>query len=66
MRILNPEEYPVDLSRDLWEEKQNLLKKIYASIRKKTGDKGFNPSDRQRRCGRAARSEIVVAPSLAP
>jgi nicotinate phosphoribosyltransferase len=37
LRILNPEEYPVDLSRDLWEEKQNLLKKIYASIREENG-----------------------------
>ncbi|GAA5345360.1 nicotinate phosphoribosyltransferase [Planifilum fimeticola] len=37
LRLLNPEEYPVDLSRDLWEEKQNLLNKIYASIREENG-----------------------------
>lgn len=38
LRILNPEEYPVDLSRDLWEEKQDLLKKIYTSIREENGE----------------------------
>ncbi|SFI89536.1 nicotinate phosphoribosyltransferase [Thermoflavimicrobium dichotomicum] len=33
LRILNPEEYPVDLSQKLWDQKQNLIKEIYAKIK---------------------------------
>jgi nicotinate phosphoribosyltransferase len=33
LRILNPEEYHVDLSRKLWETKQNLMQNIYNSIK---------------------------------
>src|SRR5690606_41274636 len=44
LRILNPEEYPVDLSRDLWEGKQDLLNKIYASIREENGNWRLNPA----------------------
>lgn len=33
LRLLNPEEYPVDLSKQLWEEKQRLLNKIYQEIK---------------------------------
>lgn len=32
LRILNPEEYPVDLSDTLWETKQNLLEEIHNQI----------------------------------
>ncbi|MFC4076217.1 nicotinate phosphoribosyltransferase [Salinithrix halophila] len=34
LRLLNPEEYHVDLSDDLWKKKQELLQKIYQTIRK--------------------------------
>ncbi|MBA4493620.1 nicotinate phosphoribosyltransferase [Paenactinomyces guangxiensis] len=37
LRILNPEEYPVDLSDQLWDTKQKLLKSIYDSIRQENG-----------------------------
>lgn len=35
LRILNPEEYPVSLSKQLWNTKQNLLQSIYQSVRSK-------------------------------
>lgn len=34
LRLLNPEEYPVDLSLKLWNKKTNLLNTIYQKIRK--------------------------------
>lgn len=39
LRILNPEEYPVDLSLKLWNKKTNLLNKIYKQIQKENGKK---------------------------
>lgn len=38
LRILNPEEYPVDLSQKLWDTKQNLLQSIYQSIKRENGE----------------------------
>ncbi|MDA8354250.1 MAG: nicotinate phosphoribosyltransferase [Firmicutes bacterium] len=37
LRLLNPEEYPVDLSKDLWETKQELIQNIYRQIREENG-----------------------------
>ncbi|MDR6226110.1 nicotinate phosphoribosyltransferase [Desmospora profundinema] len=37
LRLLNPEEYPVDLSPELWETKQQLVRKIYQTIREENG-----------------------------
>ena len=39
LRLLNPEEYPVDLSLELWNKKTNLLRSIYKQIRKENGEK---------------------------
>lgn len=39
LRLLNPEEYPVDLSVELWNKKRNLLNSIYKQIRKENGKK---------------------------
>ncbi|RAL27051.1 nicotinate phosphoribosyltransferase [Thermoflavimicrobium daqui] len=33
LRILNPEEYPVDLSKKLWNSRQTLIKEIYEQIK---------------------------------
>ena len=38
LRLLNPEEFPVDLSDELWETKQNLIQKIYQQIRTENGN----------------------------
>ncbi|PTM59746.1 nicotinate phosphoribosyltransferase [Desmospora activa] len=38
LRLLNPEEYPVDLSPELWETKQQLVQKIYRTIREENGE----------------------------
>lgn len=38
LRLLNPEEFPVDLSDELWETKQNLIRKIYQQIRTENGN----------------------------
>lgn len=38
LRLLNPEEYPVDLSAELWETKQRLVQKIYQTIRAENGE----------------------------
>lgn len=38
LRILNPEEYPVDLSKQLWDRKQKLLQNIYDAIRSENGE----------------------------
>jgi nicotinate phosphoribosyltransferase len=32
LRILNPEEYHVDLSKQLWEQKQNMIQAIYKEV----------------------------------
>jgi nicotinate phosphoribosyltransferase len=32
LRILNPEEYHVDLSKQLWEQKQNMIQDIYKEV----------------------------------
>ncbi|MBH8599015.1 MULTISPECIES: nicotinate phosphoribosyltransferase [unclassified Thermoactinomyces] len=37
LRILNPEEYHVDLSENLWQTKQQLLHDIYESIKAENG-----------------------------
>ncbi|SMO84807.1 nicotinate phosphoribosyltransferase [Melghirimyces algeriensis] len=37
MRLLNPEEYPVDLSPDLWQTKQDLIQTIYHQVREENG-----------------------------
>ncbi|PTX64312.1 nicotinate phosphoribosyltransferase [Melghirimyces profundicolus] len=37
LRQLNPEEYPVDLSDELWETKQELIRNIYRQIREENG-----------------------------
>ncbi|OYD06179.1 nicotinate phosphoribosyltransferase [Paludifilum halophilum] len=37
LRLMNPEEYPVDLSGELWNTKQELLQKIYRTIREENG-----------------------------
>lgn len=38
LRLLNPEEFPVDLTDELWETKQNLIRKIYQQIRTENGN----------------------------
>jgi nicotinate phosphoribosyltransferase len=37
LRLLNPEVYPVALSPELWETKQDLVQKIYQTIREENG-----------------------------
>ncbi|QKG83663.1 nicotinate phosphoribosyltransferase [Kroppenstedtia pulmonis] len=37
LRLLNPEEYHVDLSIELWDAKQKLLRQIYRQIREENG-----------------------------
>ncbi len=34
LRIVLPEEYPVDLTRNLWEQRESLIKEIYSQIKK--------------------------------
>lgn len=38
LRILNPEEFPVDLSDDLWEMKQTMLQQIHDQIKVEFGE----------------------------
>ncbi|GGE07623.1 nicotinate phosphoribosyltransferase [Marinithermofilum abyssi] len=40
LRLLNPEEFPVDLTQELWDKKQELLRKIYQEIREENGENG--------------------------
>ena len=39
LRLLNPEEYPVNLSKELWETKQQMIQQVYQTVRRENGYK---------------------------